>query len=244
MINDGHFHFHYPAPDLVPGLSKDIDVSTDLRRVRRIRQLYNIDKIVGIFIPPNISIINKILEEDYIYPGIYLTPIDGIEEIKRKAKISFVKIGADDCSPYSKRISLLDKALANGFKKFQLHGSYFTQNFLDMVKHYIKECDALIYVAHGVNALYSCFSEVKPEEIKSLEGSLLLGTSPSTPVFEVPNLKIKRALDDGLENFITFESDFGLHYDDKFYSASVESVIGAIGENEKVLYENIKLFLK
>lgn len=244
MINDGHFHLHYPAPDLVPG-SSDLDLDRDVQRVRKLRKRYKIDKIVGIFIPCNINAVNEILNKNpYIYAGIYTTPLDNLKELKKKANFNFVKIGADDSSPYSKSLELLEDGFANGFKKFQVHGSYFTRNFLNLIKSYIKDYDVKIYLAHGIDALYSCFSEVKPEEIKQFEGNLLLGTSPSIPAFEIPNDKIKKGLKDGLESFITFESDFGLHYPDWFYSASVESVIKSIGENEKILYENVKLFLE
>ncbi|MCW1300938.1 MAG: hypothetical protein QXX71_00460 [Candidatus Nanoarchaeia archaeon] len=223
----------------------DISLDEDLKRVGGIRKRYNIDKIVGIFIPPNLPLVKAILEKaPYIYPGIYLTPRENIGKLKKISKFQFVKIGADDIHPYMKKVNLIEDALSQNFKKIQIHGHYFTKEFLEILSRYIREYDALIYVAHGVDALYNYLTEINARQLRRLEGNLLLGTSPSNFLFYIPNEKVAKAMEDGLENMVVFESDFGLQCDDDFYQASILSVERAIGDNEKVFQENIRIFLR
>jgi hypothetical protein len=87
------------------------------------------------------------------------------------------------------------------------------------------------------------------DRLKRLEGNLFLGTSPFYGIVaEILDDALIKAVNNGLENMIVFESDFTL--DDlerrgiEEYECTLRSVIESIGENEKVLYENIRPFLE
>lgn len=262
MINDGHFHLHYGYP--VP----DEKVLGQLQRVKKIREQNGLDKIAGIVTFENVGIIKEIRENhSYIYPGIYVM----LERYKNKEVLpkefsvpsyryeteekqlrdfkdnfNFVKINHWLGSSFSWSEMLkqvLDDSISLGIKKFQIHTESLYNEGLDMMKEYVREHDAIFYLAHGINSVYGYSSKVSMDKLKELEGNLLLGTSSHTPTIRIPNDNVRKALDDGLENLVAFESDFILHYDDGWYPATIQSVVESVGNSDKILYENLKTFL-
>jgi len=244
MINDGHFHMHYFAPNLVPGISKDFSYPYDMERIRKIKDQYKIDNIVGIFIPPNLNIVKKVLDENpYIHPGIYISPEDRSVERLEKLKDPFEFIKIHNYWFFKTVEEIVSNSTSLGFKKFQIHTNEISDKMLDMIREYVRKHDSIFYLVHGVDAVYRYDSKVNVNELKKLEGNLLLGTSPPNSLIEIPNVNIKRAIDANLENIVVFESDFALPYPDESYYPIIQSVTGSVGNNEKILYENVKLFL-
>jgi len=220
--------------------------------VKKLKEEYNLEKIVGVLLPKNIGSLMKIKEEHrYIYPGLYVFVEDFDEELLRKARgFEFIKVQnwLGITLSHERIGELLDKSISIGIKKFQIHTEKISKNELSMLEKYVKESDAIFYLTHGIYAIYSYFSNLDRRKLRKLEGNLLLGTSPHFGIVaEIPNYKLSRAISDGLENMIVFESDFTLQHLDALrnsYKSTIQSVTESIGENEKVLYENLKVFLK
>lgn len=249
-INDGDFHIHYP------NIASDERILSQLDRVRKIKEKNNIDKIAGIFTFNNVGIMNEIRENhSYVYPGVYVSLDRYINEEDREEELlkrfknnyNFVKIHHWLGFPYLMPEVLkkvVDDSVSLGIKKFSIHTETLDNEKLDILDEHIRKHDAIFYLVHGLNAVYGYFRRPSIERLKGMEGNLLFGTSSHSGIILLPNNNVKKALDDNLENMIVFESDFALHYEDDRYPYNIQSVTGAVGNNEKILHDNLKLFLK
>jgi hypothetical protein len=242
MVIDGHFHFHYPTK------TQDSEILSQLPRIEKIRKKNSLDKILSVIPLENSGILNYLKNYSYFYPGVYIFIEDYkkelIEEIK---KFNFVKIQHWLSMPYllpENLENLFLDSISIGKKKFQIHTESINENNLGLIERFIKDYDVKIYLVHGVYALYSYSSKITPNELRKLEGNLFLGVSPFWSMVEIPNCSLIKAVGDGLENMIVFESDFILDYKDSFYDSTLESVRNSVGENVKILNENIQRFLE
>jgi len=241
MIIDGHFHLHYFQ------LTSNSEILRQLRKIKKLKERYSLDTILSIIPVENYRIIDKLKDYDFLYPGVYILIEDYDESLIEKAKkFSFIKINNWLSEPFllvENLEKLFQDSISIGKKKFQIHTTDINEKKLNLIERYIKEDDAKFYIPHGVYTLYT--SKISTSRLKKLEGNLFLGTSPSWgAIAEIPNYALIKAMENGLENMITFESDFTLNYGIEEYKYTIESVRRSIGENEKIFHENVKLFLE
>ncbi len=247
MIIDGHFHLHYTIPTKNESIIKAMK-----KRVKKIKENHSLERILGVIPTENSKIVDIIRKEhSYISPGIYILVENYNSNLLEKIKkFDFIKINNWLGSPFllpEKLEELFLDSISNKIKKFQIHTSKLDEERLGLIKKYIQEYDAFFYLTHGVYASYHYSSKTNLNELKRLEGNLLLGTSPFWgTIAEIPNESLIKAIKDGLENLIVFESDFVLNYNEEFYRYTIESVRESVKNDktlEKILYENIKIFL-
>jgi hypothetical protein len=241
MIIDGHFHLHYFQR------TSNSKILRQLRKIEKLKEEYSLATILSIIPVENYRIIDKLEDYDFLYPGVYILIEDYNKRLIEKVKkFNFIKINNWLSEPFllvENLEKLFQDSISIGKKKFQIHTSDMNEKKLNLIERYIKEYDTKFYIPHGVYAIYK--SEIPTSRLEKLEGNLFLGTSPSWgAIAEIPNYALIKAIEKGLENMITFESDFILNYGIEEYKYTIESVKRSIRENEKIFHENVKLFLE
>ena len=244
-IVDGHVHLHYRRK------ASDEKIKEGLKKVRRLMEKYGVEKIAGIFAPENVNVVRE-LKDESIYPGIYIRDLKDAENLRNAYDdFEFVKIHHWFASPDSEFLrdyvkKVIDESQKLGFKKFQIHTERIGKSFTDMLKEYIKkDKDIVFYLVHGVDSLK--FDSEAAKEIKEMENNVLLGTFPSGYPLVYPSHSLQYAVKSGLENLISFDSDFVLNtldYNPDFYRSCIEYVTESVGYSKKIFEENSKIFLK
>lgn len=249
-IIDGHVHLHYNVEAL------DEEIWKGVNEFQKIMKRYNVKKIAGIFRPENLRVVRN-LGNKTIYPGIYISDFDDLESLEKACEdFKFVKIHNRLASPdsdfsrdYLKKV--IDKALKLGFKKFQIYTENITNSFMDSIKSYIEKGSLIFYLVHGINSLYGdSFSDRHPDDkiikkIEELRKNVLLSSSPYSSILVYPNKAFQYAIKDGLENLISFDSDFTLSLvslNPNFYRNCIKNITKSIGYNRKIFEENSEIF--
>lgn len=255
-FTDGHVHLHY-------GLESPDEIIKDgLDRFQKIREVYHIRKIAGIFRPENVGVVRE-LKDESIYPGVYIINFGDLETLKDlREDFRFVKIHSRMVSPdspisedYLKKV--IDESISLGFRKFQIHTELIRKSFVDLIGGYVEKHDKLVfYLVHGVNSLYglslSSEADSKPgynliNELRELKNNLLLGCFPSSYPLIYPNTSLQSAVRDGLEDLISFDSDFMLNlveYNPDFYQSCIENFTGSVGYRHTIAEENSQIFFE
>lgn len=244
-IIDGHVHMHYRR------VSSDERIKEGLNKFKKLREKYVVKKVAGIFQPENTNVVRE-LEDKTIYPGIYVKDLKDIETLRNaRDYFEFVKIHHWFASPDSEFLrdylkKVIDESRELGFKKFQMHTEQIGKSFADMLREYIRnDKDMVFYLVHGVDSIE--FGSEVVKEIKEMENNVLLGTFPSSYPLIYPNRSLQCAVKSGMENMISFDSDFILDtLEDNldFYRSCIEYVTESIGYNRKIFEENSKIFFE
>ncbi|PKM92375.1 MAG: hypothetical protein CVU81_00775 [Euryarchaeota archaeon HGW-Euryarchaeota-1] len=242
-ILDANFHFHYLSQQ------KESDVLNKYGDVKNLWETNNIKKVF-VTIPPTYKKIAEMLgERKDVRVGAYLSFPNAFEKTDQTKLTNFdyLKIrpfyGSGDLSRYNTE---LKRIIKNGNKKLiQIHVEYIPKTLMETIREFP---DINFQLVHGVHAFYEKLYNLpgKEQNIDNLLElkNLFLGTSNFSAHFEIPHRFLKKAVDDGLEERIFFESDYTLGYNKGWLQDSIISCKSAInGYNKKIFFENANKLL-
>lgn len=250
QIADGMFHMHYPIE------VSQFAVLHEMPRLLDICRSYNV-KTMMVDVPASCKGVAKELQRySFAVTGVHAIMNEGLDTKRAREwgeTYKFIKIrniGFMSQPPSNVKLveGIIEAGIKGGITLYAIHTEELTKEFVSTLQRFA-ERDIYFNLIHGVDALHQMKFSAEPRkelvgDVKALERHVILGASSFDKMYLVPNEKLISAIDLGLGNMVSFESDFSLNDKDSWYSSVIDTAKRSIGVNAQVFHENLEGLLR